>query len=39
MLVLGALVGLAQGWFIAYEKMQPFIVTLAGLSILRGVAL
>ena len=39
MLMLGALVGLAQGWFIANEKMEPFIVTLAGLSIIRGVAL
>ena len=39
MLMLGALIGLAQGWFIANEKMEPFIVTLAGLSIIRGVAL
>ena len=39
MLMLGALIGLAQGWFIASEKMEPFIVTLAGLSIIRGVAL
>jgi simple sugar transport system permease protein len=39
MLVLGALIGLAQGWFIASEKMEPFIVTLAGLSIIRGFAL
>jgi simple sugar transport system permease protein len=39
MLALGAAVGLAQGWFIAHEKMEPFIVTLAGLSILRGFAL
>ena len=39
MLALGALIGLAQGWFIAHEKMEPFIVTLAGLSILRGFAL
>lgn len=39
MLALGALVGLAQGWFIAREKMEPFIVTLAGLSIVRGFAL
>ena len=28
-----------QGWFIAYEEIPAFIVTLAGLSILRGVAL
>ena len=39
MLLLGALVGLAQGWFIAYQGIPAFIVTLAGLSILRGVAL
>src|SRR3954453_12536493 len=39
MLLLGALIGLAQGWFIAHQKMEPFIVTLAGLSILRGFAL
>jgi simple sugar transport system permease protein len=35
----GAAVGLLQGWFIAYEGIPAFIVTLAGLSILRGVAL
>ena len=35
----GALIGLMQGWFIAYEKIPPFIVTLAGLSIFRGIAL
>lgn len=39
MLLLGALVGLAQGWFIAYQGIPAFIVTLAGLSILRGFAL
>jgi simple sugar transport system permease protein len=39
MLALGALVGLVQGWFIAYEGIPAFIVTLAGLSALRGVAL
>jgi simple sugar transport system permease protein len=39
MFVLGALIGAAQGWFIASEKMEPFIVTLAGLSIIRGFAL
>jgi simple sugar transport system permease protein len=39
MLLLGALMGLVQGWFIAHEKMEPFIVTLAGLSIVRGFAL
>jgi simple sugar transport system permease protein len=38
-LVLGALVGTVLGWFVAYQKIPSFIVTLAGLSILRGVAL
>ena len=38
-LSVGALIGLMQGWFIAYEKIPPFIVTLAGLSIFRGIAL
>tara|TARA_B100001059_G_C17829569_1_gene583683 strand:+ start:1443 stop:2435 length:993 start_codon:yes stop_codon:yes gene_type:complete len=36
---IGGLIGLMQGWFIAYEKIPPFIVTLAGLSIFRGIAL
>jgi simple sugar transport system permease protein len=35
----GALIGLLQGWFIAYQGIPAFIVTLAGLSIFRGVAL
>ena len=39
MLLLGALVGALQGWFVAREAIPAFIVTLAGLSILRGVAL
>jgi simple sugar transport system permease protein len=39
MLVMGSLIGAAQGWFIAYQGIPAFIVTLAGLSILRGVAL
>lgn len=39
MLALGALIGLAQGWFTAYQGIPAFIVTLAGLSILRGFAL
>ena len=38
-LVAGGLVGAAQGWFIAYQGIPAFIVTLAGLSILRGYAL
>jgi simple sugar transport system permease protein len=39
MLLLGSLIGLAQGWFTAYQGIPAFIVTLAGLSILRGIAL
>ena len=38
MLVLGALIGLAHGLLITKMKMQPFIVTLCGLLIYRGVA-
>ena len=39
MLCFGALMGIAQGWFVAYQGIPAFIVTLAGLSILRGLAL
>lgn len=39
MIAFGALVGLLQGWFTAYQGIPAFIVTLAGLSILRGFAL
>ncbi|MFZ1430303.1 MAG: ABC transporter permease [Geminicoccaceae bacterium] len=39
MLALGAAVGALQGWFVAVEGIPSFIVTLAGLSILRGIAL
>ncbi len=39
MLVMGGMIGAAQGWFIAYQGIPAFIVTLAGLSILRGYAL
>jgi simple sugar transport system permease protein len=39
LLVLGSLLGLAQGWFVAYQAIPSFIVTLAGLSALRGIAL
>ncbi|TCL75743.1 ABC transporter permease [Rhizobium sp. BK251] len=39
MLVFGAFLGIAQGWFVAYQGIPAFIVTLAGLSILRGLAL
>jgi simple sugar transport system permease protein len=39
MLLCGAVVGAMQGYFVAYEGIPPFIVTLAGLSIIRGLAL
>ena len=39
MLATGALIGAIQGFFIAYEGIPAFIVTLAGLSIIRGIAL
>ena len=39
MLVAGGLIGGVQGWFISYQGIPAFIVTLAGLSILRGIAL
>ncbi|MSU88620.1 ABC transporter permease [Rhodobacteraceae bacterium 2CG4] len=39
MLVAGGLIGGVQGWFISYQGIPAFIVTLAGLSILRGFAL
>ena len=39
MLALGAFIGLVQGWFVTYQGIPAFIVTLAGLSILRGLAL
>ncbi|MEO8756698.1 MAG: multiple monosaccharide ABC transporter permease [Devosia sp.] len=35
-LVLGAVVGAAQGYWIAYHKIPSFIVTLAGMLIFRG---
>jgi simple sugar transport system permease protein len=39
MLGVGILIGLVQGFFIAYEGIPAFIVTLAGLSSIRGTAL
>lgn len=39
MLLLGAIIGAVQGWFVAFEGIPAFIVTLAGLSALRGTAL
>lgn len=38
-LAFGALIGAFQGFFVAYQGIPSFIVTLAGLSALRGVAL
>lgn len=35
-LVIGGIFGLVQGYFIAYLKIQPFIVTLAGMFFARG---
>ena len=35
-LVLGGLIGVFQGYFIAYSKIPSFIVTLAGMLIFRG---
>ncbi len=39
MLIPGGAVGALQGFFIAYERIPAFIVTLAGLSVVRGLAL
>lgn len=39
MVGLGALIGLGNGYFVAYEGIPAFIVTLASLSMVRGVAL
>ncbi len=39
MLLVGVTIGLAQGFFIAHEGIPAFIVTLAGLSAIRGTAL
>lgn len=39
MVGLGALIGAANGYFVAYEGIPAFIVTLASLGIVRGVAL
>lgn len=37
-LALGAVIGAAQGWWIAYRGVPSFIVTLGGLLIFRGLA-
>jgi simple sugar transport system permease protein len=39
MLLLGLVVGFINGWFSAYQGIPAFIVTLAMLSIVRGIAL
>src|ERR1700736_97782 len=39
MLLAGGVIGIVQGYFVAYEGIPPFIVTLAGLSMIRGLAL
>ncbi|MDT7952626.1 MAG: ABC transporter permease [Acetobacteraceae bacterium] len=38
-LAAGGLIGAVQGWFIAFQRLPAFLVTLAGLSSLRGLAL
>jgi putative multiple sugar transport system permease protein len=38
-LVCGALIGGAQGWFVAYFRIPSFIVTLAGMLVFKGLAL
>jgi putative multiple sugar transport system permease protein len=38
-LLVGAAIGAAHGWFIAYFKIPSFIVTLAGMLIYKGLAL
>jgi len=35
----GALIGAAQGWFVAYGKIPSFIVTLAGMLVFKGLTL
>ncbi len=37
-LILGGLFGMAMGWVIHYFKMPPFIVTLAGMFLARGIS-
>ena len=38
-LVVGAIIGGAQGWFVAWLKIPSFIVTLAGMLVFKGLAL
>ena len=37
--MLGAAIGGAQGYFVAYYKIPAFIVTLAGMLVFKGLAL
>lgn len=39
MVLLGILIGSINGYFVAYQRIPPFIVTLATMAILRGIAL
>lgn len=39
MLALGAVIGVVNGWFISYQGMPSFIVTLGTLSVIEGIAL
>ena len=38
-LLVGAVIGGAQGWFVAYLRIPSFIVTLAGMLVFKGLAL
>src|SRR5450631_1754684 len=38
-LVAGAVIGAAQGWFVAFFRMPSFIVTLAGMLVFKGLSL
>jgi putative multiple sugar transport system permease protein len=38
-LVVGAIIGAMQGYWVAFQKIPPFIVTLAGMLIFRGLTL
>src|SRR4051812_27279061 len=38
-IAVGAAIGAAQGWFIAFFKVPSFIVTLAGMLVFKGLAL
>lgn len=38
-LVVGGVIGAAQGWFVAYFHIPSFIVTLAGMLVFKGLAL